>query len=99
MNYIIQLSNKTEVEIDEVDFKKFTANSASGSLIKLKRGIINPSFVVAIIPSEVKAKRRVEGFIDPLTGNYVVTKDEREPYLLADSFQPEVKRLADKFKI
>lgn len=92
MNYIIQLSNKTEIEIDQADFEKFTANSASGNLIKLKRGIINPSFVVAIIPSAVKAKRKVEGFIDERTGNYVVTKDSLEPYQLTDEFN-NVKQL------
>lgn len=93
MNYIIQLSNKTEIEIDEADFEKFTQNSASGSLIKLKRGIVNPSFVVSIIPSSARTtKRELEGYIDEVSGNYVVTKDERVPYKLTDEFS-EVKKL------
>ncbi len=86
MNYIIQLSNKTEIEIDEADFSKLKDQSGTGNLIQLKRGIVNPSFVVAIIPSEIKAKRKVEGFIDEATGKYVVTKDDKEPYKLADEF-------------
>lgn len=100
MNYIIQLSNKTEIEIDEADFDKLKKQSGTGNLIQLKRGIINPSFVVAIIPSSAKSlKREIEGYIDGRTGHYIVTKDEREPYKLIDEFQPEVKKLADKLSV
>lgn len=92
MNYLIQLSNKTEIEIDEADFKKLTENSSSGNLIRLKRGIVNPSFIVSIIPSSVEKKRKIKGHIDSLTGNYVIDEETYEPFVLSDEMS-DVKRL------
>lgn len=43
----IELSNKREILIDEEDLNKFKAN-LDKSFIQLKKGIVNPSFVVCI---------------------------------------------------
>lgn len=85
--YIIQLSNKTEVEIDQEDFDKVSANISSGNLIKVKKAILNPSFVVAIIPIVKEETRKTEGHIDPERGVYVLDKDEKQPYQLKDGFK------------
>lgn len=95
MNYLIQLSNKTEIEIDREDLEKFYQNSASGNLIKLKHGIVNPAFVVSIIPSGAKGKKKIEGHIDQLTGNYVIDRESYEPFKLTDEFN-ETRNLIGK---
>lgn len=84
--YIIQLSNKTNIEIDQEDFDKFAKNSASGNFIKLKRGLVNPSFVVAIIPIVKEETKVTKGHIDPEKGVYVLDSEETVPYRLADGF-------------
>jgi hypothetical protein len=99
MTYTIFLSNKNEIVIDDEDYKKFTENVKSGNLIKLKRAIINPSFVVSIIPDSIKSQRRIEGHIDQLTGNYVIDREGYEPLKLADEFQEAYKKLQAGKKI
>ncbi len=71
--YELELSTKKKILIDDNDYQKFIANSASGALIILKQGLINPSFVVSVTPTEKKMERVVEGHVEG--EKYVVTKD------------------------
>lgn len=93
--YIIQLSNKTDVEIDQDDFDKFATNSSSGNFIKLKRGLVNPSFVVSIIPIIKEDTKITKGHIDHEKGVYILDKEETIPYHLADGFTQRDKQLID----
>ena len=45
--YKLTLSNKESLLIDEIELQKFE-NNVDKNFIKLKNGIINPSFVVSI---------------------------------------------------
>ena len=93
--YKAQLSNKESIILDEDDFKKLVAGMNSGSFVKLKKAIINPSFLVTVLPvkynlavKEIIPERVIEGYIDEETGVYKVTKDET----------PAVVELEDEFK-
>lgn len=48
--YIVQLSNKQEVKITSDELDLISQGVQTGSIIKLRRAIINPSFIVAIVP-------------------------------------------------
>lgn len=54
--YTVQLSNKQEVKITSDELELIAQGVQSGSIIKLRRAIINPSFIVAIVP-DVEAWR------------------------------------------
>ena len=80
----IIMSNKDFVVIDENDFKKLESGMNAGSFVQLKKGIVNPSFIVAVLPMAQKdalesetSGRKTEGYIDEKSGNYVITKDEK----------------------
>lgn len=47
MIYKLQLSNKENILIDEEEYTKFK-NNIDANFIQLKKGIVNPSFVVSI---------------------------------------------------
>ena len=49
MKYFVQLSNKTEVPIDEDELQNVLTGIQSGSPVKVRQGIFNPSFFVAIV--------------------------------------------------
>jgi len=80
--YRAHLSNKQSIILDDIDYEKLLAGMNSGSFVKLKKAIINPSFLMMILPvsqsealQEEIAPRKIEGYIDENTGVYVVTKD------------------------
>lgn len=92
--YKVILSNKTDVTIDQQDFDKLLAGLNSGSFVKLKNAIINPSFVSHVMPIDQNealatenAQEKIEGYLDEERGVYVVTKETR----------PVVTELTDKF--
>lgn len=93
MNYIIQLSNKTNIEIDQDDFEKIKRESATGNFIQVKKGIVNPSFIIAIVPLEKDGVRKIQGHIDEKKGVYVIESDEFATPVLVDDF--EFKRLTN----
>lgn len=82
--YKIEMSTRSTIVIDENDFAKLTQNSATGNLIKLKKGIVNPSFIVSIYPikqsealeGEMPA-RRIEGELDETAGVFRMKVDTR----------------------
>lgn len=91
--YNVILSNKTSVKIDEVDFQKLQSGIGSGNLIRFKQAIINPSFIVAILPIFEKEKTQIEGYEDKERGVFVVTVEKKEE-ILEDLFNlTETKRL------
>lgn len=47
--YKVQLSNKTEVQIDGEELALIAEGIKKGSPIRVKRGIINPSFIVCVV--------------------------------------------------
>lgn len=51
MIYLIQMSKGENIKIDEQDLKHLQEN-LSAPLIRIKQAIINPSFMISIIPTE-----------------------------------------------
>jgi hypothetical protein len=94
--YKASLSNKESFILDEQDYNKLVAGMNSGSFVKLKQAIINPSFLVMILPvsqevamKDVLPERDVDGYIDEDAGVYKITKD----------ITPAVAQLVDKFSV
>lgn len=90
--YKIILSSKNEVLIDEEDYKKFLQVSGTGNFVRVKQAVINPAFVVAILPTKEKleASKGYKGHIDLEKGAFVVTEEtESEP--LKDEFDTQNK--------
>lgn len=80
--YKLILSSKHEIVIDEIDYKKFESNSGSGNFIKLKQAVINPSFVIAVVPTkEIESGKSIKGYVDPERNVYVVTEEKETPAL------------------
>ena len=77
MIYKLQLSNKESIQIDQEEYNKVKEN-ISANFIELKRGIINPSFVVSIIPDyEATAQEnKYKVDIDKLTAPISITKEQ-----------------------
>jgi hypothetical protein len=73
--FTIYLSSKQNLVIDETDFKKFEQVAPSGALVKLKGGIVNPSFVVCILPRKEKdePQKEIQGYLDEERGVFVKT--------------------------
>ena len=87
MNYyeVVTSVAKKVVIIDQEDFDKIEKYSGSGALIRVKQGIINPSFIVVILPTKVETKKKVEGHIDEKRGVFVVTGEKEIP-VVEDKF-------------
>ena len=92
--YKAMLSNKESIYLDEQDFEKLMAGMTSGSFVKLKKAIVNPSFVITLLPVSPKEALSsepngdgVEGYLDEERRVYVITKDNR----------PRVQGLRDGF--
>jgi len=47
--YLVQLSNKQTIKITSDELEAITSGVKSGSMIRLRQGIINPSFIVAVV--------------------------------------------------
>lgn len=73
--FTMYLSSKQNLVIDENDFKKFEQVAPSGALVKLKGGIVNPSFVVCILPRKEKDEpvKEIQGYVDEQRGVFVKT--------------------------
>lgn len=46
--YLVIMSNKDPVQIDEEELEKIVVASTKGGLVVCKRGVVNPSYVVDI---------------------------------------------------
>lgn len=98
MIYLLELSTKTKIKIDSDDYEKFL-NADSSRFVKLKQGIVNPSFVVSITATEEKLEKKVEGYIDEDTGKYVVTREEIVPIKLPDALVEKYESINENFKL
>lgn len=58
--YKVILSTKTEVKCDKNEIQRVIEGIKDGGIIKLKQGLINPSFIVAVIEDEERRTRFVE---------------------------------------
>jgi len=85
-HYTLHLSSKQTIILDEDDFQKFSQLGEKGTLIRLKQAIINPSFVVAIVPLKVELQKKVEGHIDETSGKYVIDSEEESIPEIEDKF-------------
>src|SRR3990167_2326326 len=93
--YRISMSSKDKIVVDEDDFAKLEQNLGTGNLIRLKKGIVNPSFIVSIYPitqqealAEEYTEKKIEGHIDEKTGKYTIDKQtEIIQTTLKDEFQ------------
>ena len=97
--YTLHLSTKQSFVIDQDDFDKFSREATSGNLLKLKGGIINPSFVVCILPRKEKdePQKEIQGYVDPERGVFVKTGEVTLESPVVDEFG--TKELANKMRI
>lgn len=93
--YIVQLSNRTEIEIDQEDFENVKQGIGQGGLVKVKKAILNPSFIVAILPIIKGETKITKGHIDYDKGVYVIDGEETKTYKLADGFNQRDQQLLD----
>lgn len=54
------LSTKTEVRCDKSEIQRVIEGITNGGIIKLKQGLINPSFIVAVVEDEQRRISFVE---------------------------------------
>lgn len=88
--YELIMSKGEKIKIDEEDLQKVKEN-ISANLIRVKQGIINPSFMVMIVPTNesdviTKPKYEIEGGTAKIVG-------EEKIHSLADLMSSEVKKL------
>lgn len=90
------LSNRQEVALDEADYEKLLAGMASGSFVRLKKAVLNPSFISHILPiaqNEALAGEttdcKINGYVDEERGVYVITDKGIIPTTLKDEFANE----------
>jgi hypothetical protein len=92
MKFYRVILGKHEIVVDEDDYSKIENGIKTGSLIKTKTALINPSFLVAIIPEEVKPKVEQQGeFITDEHGHRVfkVTGEKKIYPVIPDSFSKQ----------
>lgn len=77
------LSNKQEFVLDETDYQKVVQGLETGSFVRTKKAVINPSFVVTIFPIQQSEaldtempERKIEGYVDEESGRFIVTEDK-----------------------
>lgn len=91
--YKVVLSNRQEIALDEQDYKKLLQGMDSGSFVRLKKAIINPSYIMAILPikqSEALGEeipQRIKGHVDEEKGVYVVDQEKIVPAGIKDEFK------------
>ncbi len=91
MIYDLILSKGSVIKIDEEDLEVIKDNIGK-SLIKIKQGIFNPSFMVTIVPtnqSDVIEKYKIE-----TQGNIAKITGTEEIKVLPDLMSKEVKKLS-----
>ena len=65
MKYLIELSNKREIPIDGDELLNVIEGIKTGSPVKVRQGIFNPSFFVAIVEDQERAPYQVYGEKEP----------------------------------
>ena len=82
MIYEIIMSKGQTIKIDEEDLQKIQEN-IKAPLVKVKQGIINPSFMVSIIPTN-EADTKIKNIIEVKDGRARIT-GTKEVKVLADT--------------
>ena len=78
MIYELTFSNRKKLLIDQEDYDKLF--SSETRFVKLKQGIVNPSYVLSIIPQDIpETEKQVNGYVDENTGLFVVTEEKHVP--------------------
>ena len=87
------MSKGPSIRIDEDDLVKIKANIGE-SLIAVKQGIINPSFMISIIPTN-EPDTKIKQIIEHMADRVVVT-GSKEVKVLADIMNiNNIKKLTD----
>lgn len=94
--YKLILSNKQEFYLDETDYEMLKKSLDSGSFVRLKKAIINPSFIVAIIPSSQRDALDHEALPD--RDGYVDMSMGRPRFVVKGENLPALPGLKDEFK-
>jgi len=71
MIYKIIMSRGEAIKIDEEDLRKLTDNIGE-KLVRLKQGIINPSFMISIVPTDEEDVLKIP-IIDTTSGVAKIT--------------------------
>ena len=90
--FIVELSTKSSVKIDADEVEKVLQAISSGSLVRVKQGIINPSYVTCIIQD----KDRIERFFEDT--KYDSEKRLQGPKKLEDIYS-DIRVLAEKMQV
>lgn len=92
--YIIQLSNKAEVQIDADELNIVIQGIKNGGMIRVKQGLVNPSFIVTIVVDQKRIKDFLEDtkYTDPET----VQRRKRGLEPLNDIFEEVLPKLEIK---
>lgn len=95
MIYKLYLSNKSEFDLDEEDYQVVSNAMGTGGFAQLKQAIINPSFIVAIIPQRESKEKKIEGYFDEEKRKFIVTSEEMVEKSVEDKFikQDDTKQL------
>ncbi len=56
----MKLSNGADVPIDKDEVDKLLQGVSRGSMVRVRQGLINPSFIVAVIPDKERIKTFME---------------------------------------
>ncbi len=60
MTYLIELSNKTKIQIDPDELESVLQGIKSGNPVRVRQGIFNPSFFVSIVEDTKRIKALIE---------------------------------------
>ncbi len=94
MIYEIIMSKGEKIRIDEDDLKK-VKNNLSASLIQVKQGIINPSFMVMIVPTNEPDKVLKPIYEEGGDERTMKMVGEEEVNVLGDKMSEDVKKLTN----
>jgi hypothetical protein len=88
MKYLIKLSDKTEIQIDEDEVAKVKDALVTGSHVRVRQGIFNPAFYTGIIEDTKRMKEHNAGY----------PKDVFKDGKLQTVYAPPMKNLPDIFE-
>jgi hypothetical protein len=75
--YVLSLSTKEKIHMDEEDAQKVIEHIGDKVFIKTKEAIFNTAYIVSIVPEFVEETTNIEGYIDPVKKVFVVTGESK----------------------
>ena len=91
MNYVVKLSDRTEIQIDGEELEAVLTGIRSGNPVRVKQGIFNPSFFTAIVLDEDRVGTERQVFNPEATSGY--DRVIEGPYSLGDIFRGVLKTM------